>query len=165
MIDLRKDEIVIVDGLKSYLSTSERPCEVVRQNQVAEVPPYPYSSYTSTSVVSEHQGTYAVADDGTLFKSVTITFSFTVQSDDKDEAVRLAFRAYDFFSVVGVQYLADHGISVIRVRDVTARDNLLSIQYEYRNGLDVTFGLLSKITPEDQIFSEVIEHFDLKKEE
>lgn len=148
MINHRANEIVIVESLKDYLRTEFRPCEVVRQNQIAEVPPYPYVSYTVTTPASMSGGTYSVAEDGRQYKQMEQTWSFTVQSDDQDEALNLAIRMHDFFSLVGLAKLADNGIVVHRVRDVTTRDNLISIQYEYRNGLDVTFGLLNVITPE-----------------
>jgi len=156
MIDHRKNEIIIVERLKAYLHDEVRPCELVRQNQVAEVPPYPYGSYTVTTPVSAHGGTYSQDRDGTLYKTVLQTWSFTFQSDDQEEAMRLAMRAYDFFTATGLTVLADHGIMVYRVRDITTRDNLLSIQYEHRNGLDVTFGLLSTIKDESPDVIETI---------
>lgn len=163
MLDHRANEITIVGGLKDYLSTESRPCEVVRQNQVAKIPAYPYVSYTLTTPVSAHSGTYSEAKDGTLYRSILQTWSFTVQSDDQEEALSLAMRIYDFFSAAGVTYLADNGITVRRVRDVNTRDNLLTVQYEYRNGLDVTFGLLYEISPGDQINREQIESIKFKE--
>lgn len=150
MIDHRSNEIVIVEMLKSYLSTEFRPCEVVRQNQVAKVPDYPYVSYSVTTAVAETNGTYSEAEDGTLYRSILQTWSFTIQSDDQDEAMALAIRTHDLFRVVGLTHLSDNGITVRRVRDITIRDNLISIEYEYRKGLDVTFGLLSAIEPGEQ---------------
>lgn len=161
MIDHRAKELVIVEGLKSYLSTDFRPCEVVRQNQVAKVPPYPYVSYTLTTPLAARFGTYSESEDGSLYRTHMQTWSFTVQSDDQDEALTLAMKAYDYFTAAGITHLADNGVTIRRVRDITTRDNLLSIQYEYRNGLDVTFGLLSVITPEAQPDRDVIESIKL----
>jgi len=155
MIDHRQNEIVIVENLKAYLSTEVRPCEVVRQNQVAEIPPYPYVSYTLTTPVAADKGTYSQAEDGTLYKAVLQTWSFTVQSDDQDEALTLALKAYDYFTSAGVVPLSDKGITVRRVRDVTTRDNLLTIQYEHRNGFDVTFGVLTKIAADTQVIETI----------
>ena len=161
MIDHRQNEIVIVEGLKAYLSTPERPCEVVRQNQIVEVPQYPYGSYTVTTPISGSKGTYSEAEDGTLYRNIEQTWSFTIQSDDQDEAISLALRAYDFFAAAALTMLADHGISVIRVQPVTNRDNLVSIEYEYRKGLDITFGLLQRIRPADILSNDVIETLNL----
>ena len=164
MIKLRENEIVIVDGLKEYITTNIRPCEVIRQNQVAKVPPYPYVSYTVTTPVAEKRGTYCKAEDGTLFMDALQTWSFTVQSDDSDEAMTLALRIFAYFTAVGLTDLADKGITVRRVTGVTTRDNLITIQYEHRNGLDVTFGLLYAIAPNDQKDNGVIETINFKEE-
>lgn len=157
MVDHRQNEIVIVESLKSYLSTDERPCEIVRQNQVAEVPPYPYISYTLTTPVSAKAGMYSEAEDGTLYQDILQTWSFTAQSDDQEEALSLAMKMYDFFSAVAITHLADYDITVRHVYNVTTRDNLISIEYEYRNGLDVVFGLLYSIKPDAQPYRGAIE--------
>lgn len=145
MIDSRNNEVIIVNGLKDYLSTDKRACEVVRQNQVAPIPEYPYVSYTVTSPVVTKGGTYSVAEDGTRYKQLDQVWSFTVQSDDQDEALNLAIEMYNFFALSGRTKLADNDIVVHNVGNVTSRDNLISIEYEHRCGLDVTFGLLHKI--------------------
>lgn len=160
MLDYRKIEITIVDSLKDYLNIEGRPFELVRQNQVSEAPPYPYGSYTAITPVSAHAGTYSRAEDGTLYKDILQTWSFTFQSDDQEEALTLAMKAYDFFTAAGLTLLADKGISVRQVRAITTRDNFISVQYEHRNGLDVTFGLLYTITP----VNEVIETVNFNKE-
>ena len=164
MIDHRANEIVIVEALKDYLSTELRQCEVVRQNQVVEVPPYPYVSYTVTTPVSAHSGTYSEAEDGTMFRNMLQTWSFTVQSDDQDEAMVLGMKMFDFFSVVCLTHLADRNITVRKVGNVNNRDNLISIEYEYRKGLDVTFGLLDSIEPSEQLFKGEIENVKFKEE-
>ena len=161
MINHRKNEIVIVTGLENYLSTENRPCKVVRQNQVAEVPHYPYVSYTVTTPVSEYGGTYSADKNGTLYRGALQTWSFTVQSDNQDEAMELGMKLYDFFSVVALTMLSDNDITVRRVTNLTTRDNLITIQYEYRKGLDVTFGLLNIITTEQQMSPDVIETTNL----
>lgn len=163
MIDLRKNEIVIVDTLKNYLRTMARTCEVVRQNQIAKAPAYPYVSYTVTTPLSEMRGTYAEAKDGTLYRDMMQTWSFTAQSDDEDEAMELGMKLHDFFTASGITVLADNGITVRRVTNLTTRDNLLTIQYEFRKGLDVMFGLLYSITPDEQPFKDVIETNEFKE--
>lgn len=163
MIKHRKNEIVVVDGLKAYLSTAQRPCEVVRQNQVQAAPCYPYVSYTVSTPLSEHKGTYCKAPDGTLYRDILQTWSFTVQSDDQDEALELGMKMYDYFSAVGLTLLNDNAITVRRVTSLTQRDNLITIQYEYRNGLDVVFGLMYEITPDQQMSEDVIETIEIKE--
>lgn len=157
MLDFRANEIVIVDGLKEYLSKFGRPCEVVRANQTGPIPPYPYVAYTVTTPMHEYGGTYGIDQNGTMFRSALQTWSFTAQSDDQEEAISTAYRIYDYFTAAGVTLLADKGITVRRARDITSRDNLLTMQYEYRNGLDVTFGLMYTITKGEQNDPDVIE--------
>ena len=163
MIQHRTNEIAIVEKLRAYLSTEARPCEVVRQNQVAKAPPYPYVSYTVTTPIVDNRGTYCESDDGTLYKNMLQTWSFTLQSDDADEALTLGMKMYDYFSVVGLTPLTDDSINVHRVTNLTTRDNLLTIQYEHRQGLDVTFGLLSVIEPDDQVSKDKIETMKFKE--
>ncbi len=161
-LDIRATEIVIVEGLKTYLSTEVRPCEVIRQNQIARVPEYPYVSYTIITPASESVGTYSEARDGTLYRSTLQTWSFTVQSDDMEESLALGMRMYDFFSAAAHAYLADRLITVRKVTDLTTRDNLITMQYEYRQGLDVTFGLLYLVEPSPIFGPGKIEDSNLK---
>lgn len=163
MIQHRTNEISIVQKLKAYLSTETRPCEVVRQNQVAKAPSYPYISYTVTTPIVDNRGTYCEDASGALYKNLLQTWSFTVQSDDDDEALTLGMKMYDFFSAVGIAPLADEGINIHRVTNLTTRDNLLTIQYEHRQGLDVTFGLLSVIASDNQVHKEKIENIKFKE--
>ena len=152
MVELRKNELTITNGLEHYLSTPTRECKVIRQNQTANTPAYPYVTYSIPTPIAQVGGTYSEADDGTQYRTIQQTWSFTVQSDDQDEALRLAIRIHSFFTSAGTVYLADKDISVYRVGGIATRDTLLSIEYEHRNGLDVTFGLLDKIEP-DEFFS------------
>lgn len=156
-MDFRANEIIIVDGLKRHLSTDKTPCEVVMQNQVEHIPPYPYVSYTITMPMNNPRGTYCEAEDGTLYRDMLQTWSFTVQSYDYDEALQIGIKIVDYFSAVGLLYLSDKNITVRNITSLTSRDNLLSIQYEYRNGLDVTFGLTHVIEPLNNGTIETIE--------
>ena len=145
MIDARAIEIAVVDGLKAYVSTDKKPCEVVRANQTGPVPPYPYIAYTITTPLQSRLGTFSVASDETRFREVTQTWSFTVQSDDADESLNVALKAWDWFAIVSNVYLGDKGIVVQQVGNVNNRDNLITIEYEYRNGFDVTLNLINAV--------------------
>ena len=158
MLDYRENETIIVEALRSYLRSAFDTCEVVRQNQISEAPKYPYVSYTVISSASAHRGTYSRADDGTMYRSIRQTWSWTVQSDDQEEAMTIAYLLLDFFTVVGVVQLSDNNIAILQVSGVSSRDNFITMQYEYRNGLDVTFGLLYAI--EDM--ADVIESFKVE---
>lgn len=137
MIDKRTTEIAIVEGLSKYCG-----CEVVRANQTAPIPPYPYGAYTIITPVSAYGGGYSYdPNSGKHFISYKQTWSFTFQSDDEDEALITALRAYDWFKLAGLVYLNDNGIVVLSCSDMNNRDNLISIEYEHRNGFDVVLSL------------------------
>lgn len=146
MIDARAIEKIVVDGLKVYVSTTDKPCEVVRANQTGPVPPYPYVAYTITTLAQSRSGTFSVAPDGTRFREFTQTWSFTVQSDDADECANVALKAWDWFMKVGCVYLSDNMVVVQNVGNINNRDNLITIEYEYRSGFDVAFNLLNTVT-------------------
>ena len=65
-------------------------------------------------------------------------WSFTVQSDKDNVAQEKAMMIQDFFAEAVRQELEDHNIVVADIGAITPRDNLLTIEYEYRKGLDVT---------------------------
>jgi hypothetical protein len=148
LIDYRQNEITIVEGLQSELSTDLRPCTVVFANQTAPAPKYPYVSYSVPTPLESNEKGYCIAKDGTRYKELTQIWSFTIHSDDDVEALNLAVQAYEYFNVVGKEYLNDNKIVVAKVGNITNRDNLLSIEYEHCNGFDVTFNLMFIINSE-----------------
>lgn len=139
MINLDAIRTTIVKGLKEYLKIP-----VIRSNQTGEPPSYPYLSYTITNLLHENKGTWGQYGDGKDRKPVTQTWSITVQSDNASEAMRLVTKAYDWFDHVGIVYLNDNGIIVESLSDISNRDNMITIEYEYRHGFDVVFWFLSE---------------------
>lgn len=163
MIEHRQNEIIICDGLQEYLSTAERMCTVVFANQAAPIPPYPYVSYTITqAIVSDNRG-YCIDSEGNRYRETLQTWSFTVHSDDDVEAMNIALKAYNWFSVVGKVYLNDNNIVVHKIGNVNNRDNLISIEYEHCNGFDVTFNLIDKIESKEFEYAGVIESAPVKE--
>lgn len=140
MIDFENLRTTVVKGLRRYLG-----CSVIRSNQSAEAPPYPYASYTVTTLMTQNNGTYGEYADGSARKPVNCIWSITIQSDDNIESVTLANKAREWFDYVGNTYLSDNDVIVQSVGAVTNRDNLLTAEYEYRNGFDVTFWLYDEI--------------------
>jgi len=72
----------------------------------------------------------------------------------------IAQKAKDWLDNVGNTYLNDNDIIVSRVTAITNRDNILTIDYEYRNGFDCVFWLYdeinkSLITPPEQRIEKV----------
>lgn len=151
MINYRQIETIIVEGLKAHLG-----CEVIMANQNSPVPDFPYVSYTVVTPKVENNGTYGVWEDETKRKEVQQIWSFTVQADNDTESKTLALSAHDYFSEVGVYYLSDNGIVAQLVGSITCRDNLISIDYEYRNGFDVTFALADEISPNGEVIERTI---------
>lgn len=136
MIDYNAMREAVATGLSAYLG-----CPVVRANQNAAPPAYPYVSYTVTQPMSENKGTYGEYEDGIARKSFTQTWSITALSKDNSESVDLAIKAREWFDFVGTVYLNDNEIIVQSVGMVTNRDNILTVEYEYRNGFDAFFSL------------------------
>jgi len=143
-------------------------CTCIPSNTTKSKPPYPYISFSVINT-SIQKGTYArdtiTEEDGAeknvLFKPATQTWSFTAQSPDDAEAMRIAMLISDFFAEAGRLALYDRGIIIADVGAITPRDNLLTIEYEYRKGLDVKLSLNNVI--EDTI-TETIENISIRND-
>lgn len=140
MIDIEHLRTTVASGLRDYLG-----CPVVRSNQNEEPPPYPYCSYTITQLMSENKGTYGEYEDGTDRKPFTQTWSITVQSGDSSESMTLAVKAHEWLDHIGRIYLNDNGVIIQSVGNISNRDNILTVEYEYRNGFDVVFWLFNEV--------------------
>lgn len=127
---------ILCDGIKGLLG-----CEVVRSNITSKVPPYPYVSFTVTSI-QESGGTYA-DDYEKKWNLARITYSWTVQSDDDAECWEKVQRLHDWFIGDGRLYLQDNGLAFSSLGDINQRDNVITIEYEYRKGFDTVFNLLN----------------------
>lgn len=114
-------------------------CTCVPSNNTKDLPTYPYISFNVINTKTR-KGTYA-AVEGVLVMPALQTWSFTVQSDDDTEALAKAMLIVDFFEEAKRQYLADNDIIVADVGGITPRDTLLTIEYEYRKGVDVKLRL------------------------
>jgi hypothetical protein len=157
LIDQRAVETAIVNGLKQALQDGGFTCEVIRANQTSPTPAYPYVSYTiTTPVVADAKG-WSRAEDGTAYKPLPQIWSLTSQSDDDTQSVSAALLAYEWFDETGRVYLSDNGITVQRVGNVGNRDNLITTQYEHRNGFDVTFLLMHQTVQTVEETSGIIE--------
>ena len=137
---IKQNESVIVNGLQEYLG-----CPVILANQHSPAPKYPYVSFTNIAPIKANNGTFCTNFDGHYHKAVKQTWSFTVQSDNDSECSEIVSKAFDWFSLVGIDYLSDNQIYVERLEDIRNRDNLITIQYEYRRGFDVVFVINDEI--------------------
>ena len=93
MIPFRQNEETVVNGLQAYIHAKGYECPVIRANQTAPIPQYPYISYSVITPVGSDMKGYSIAEDGTRYKPLTQTWSFTVQSDDDTEAMTVAMLA------------------------------------------------------------------------
>ena len=153
--------MLISSGLQEWLTNKGFECPVIMSNQTKRVPEYPYVSYTITTPVVANMKGYGIAEDGTRFKPLVQIWSFTVQSSDDVEAFNIAMTAYDWFALAGNTYLSDNGIVAQRVGNIANRDNLLTIEYEYRFGFDVDFLLTHTIDKVDCETAGYIEEADI----
>lgn len=150
MIDQKKIESTIVNGLQDYLG-----CPVILANQHSPAPSYPYVSFTVTSLKTANNGAYGTEYNGVFYKHFKQRWSFTVQSDDDNQCSEITLKTYDWFSLVAVTFLSDNEIYIERLEDISNRDNLITIQYEYRRGFDVTFVIMDVIEPDFEIIESV----------
>lgn len=151
-------------------------CKAVPSNTTKQMPAYPYISYTLLNI-DTRKGTYSAYTgtkevEGietpvtTLAMPTKLKYSLTVQSDDDAESIMYALKIKDFFEEAKRQELADNEIIVADVGGITPRDTLLTIEYEYRKGLDVTLRLTNVIDQYDTetIKNVTINDIDIEKE-
>ena len=140
MIDYANIRRTIVQGLSKYLQ-----CPVIRANQDAEMPAYPFVSYTITTLVGQNNGTYGEYEDGIDRKPVTQTWSISALSSDNEESVTLAVKSREWLDHVGTTFLSDNNVIVQSVGNITNRDNILTVEYEYKNGFDIVLSMFDEI--------------------
>ena len=140
LVDLDSIRAAIVKGLKEHLKIP-----VVRSNQTGEPPAYPYLSYTIVNLMNANNGTWGEYEDGKDRNPTTQTWSITVQSDNASEAMELTIKAHDWLDRVGTVYLNDNGVIAQSLTSISNRDNMITIEYEYRHGFDVVFWLLNEV--------------------
>lgn len=152
MVNLDAVRSTLTKGLRDYLGIP-----VIKSNQTSEPPLYPYCSYTITTLASANNGTWGKYDDGVSRIPFTQTWSITIMSDNASESMDLAIKAREWLNYAGRMYLNDNGVIVQKTLDITNRDNLLTVEYEYRNGFDCVISVMSEITDDNKEVIEVVE--------
>ena len=142
-------------------------CTCVPSNTTKHIPSYPYNSFSIININTK-KGTYSVLaekrdgkDVETHYKPALLKYSFTVHSDSDAEALEKAMLIRDFFDEEKRLELEDNGIIVAELGAITPRDNLLTIEYEYRKGLDVTLRFNNVI---EKTTTETIDHVSISNE-
>lgn len=134
MIDYKTMRETVAQGLNAYLGIP-----IIRGNQTAPAPDKPYGTYNITTLAGKNNGTWQVHDDGKERLMVKSIWSLSFLADDWDESVNHAIKAREWFEHTGRSHLAEYGITVQSTTDITNRDNILTVDYERKNGFDVVF--------------------------
>lgn len=134
MIDYAKYRPGVAKGLSKYIGVP-----VIRSDQNAPVESKSYLSYTITTLAGENNGTWQKHDDGIDRLLVESIWSFTSISDDWETSVNNAVKAREWITHVGQVELSALGINVRSATNITNRDNVLTVEYERKNGFDVVF--------------------------
>ena len=134
---------LLCDGIQEKFG-----CAVVKSNITEHVPEYPYISFTMTGIRTQ-QRTYADAE--MPYVPAEITYSWTVQSNDDDEALELAHGLHDWFEMTGRMYLKDNGMVFTDVGGIVERDNMITLQYEYRKGFDCILHLMNYVDRDQEV--------------
>lgn len=140
MIDTEHLREAVASGLQQYLQ-----CPVIRSNQTAAMPPYPFVCYTITALADGNHGTYGEYADGMVRKPHIQTWSITAYGDDYGESVKLANLARTWLDYAGRPELEAGGVIVQSVGQVSDRSNLLTVEYQYAFGFDCFFWLFDEI--------------------
>lgn len=134
MIDIDKIQSIVPKGMSKYIGIP-----VIRANQTANAPSLPYGTYSITTIATANNGTWQQHEDGVDRLLVRSIWSFTFITDDWLQSIMYASRAREWMTHSGRVLLADNGITVQSVTDITNRDNILTVEYQRKNGFDVVF--------------------------
>ena len=132
--------LTVVKNLKNYLGIP-----VVESNQNAKMPKMPFGRYTITTPATANNGTYGEYEDGVARKPVKQIWSLTFEAKTNDEALKYANKARSWIDYVGKTVLNDNDVIVESVGAIGDRGNLLTIDYQYAHGFDVTFWAYDEI--------------------
>ncbi|MCE5168524.1 hypothetical protein LQV63_04245 [Paenibacillus profundus] len=153
MIDHQKLKTAFVGPLHDHLGIP-----IQMQDQAAPQPPYPFigvtfvAPYVDKSPYGNHS---VVGERHRIEKMAAVTLSMTCHSKSGAEAYQLSGRARDWFQGAGRILLKDAGIVVVRLEATTARDTLLTYEYERKVGFDVHLRLADVIEYEEDMIEKI----------
>ncbi|NMH83271.1 phage neck terminator protein [Heyndrickxia coagulans] len=111
---------------------------LIQANSPGDQPDYPFCTFTITSPSIQIERYY----EGALFEMVV---SLTWHGTSQIGVLNLAKKSESYLrSDSGRKTLADNGIALVDITDISERDNFISIDYERTVGFDVQ--LLAKDT-------------------
>ncbi len=151
MFDFDKMRNAVVYGMSRHLGVP-----VIRFNQNAEPPKYPYIGYSVTIFADHKGGTFGIYKDKIARKPFKQTWSFKALSNDYSESCLLARKARLWLEYDGRVYLKDNDCIVNSLTNITDRSSILTVEYEYSHGFDAVFWCMeeTEITPGEQ-FEEI----------
>lgn len=144
--------LTVVKNLKEYVGIP-----IIESNQNAKMPKMPYGRYTITTPATANNGTYGEYEDNVARKPVKQIWSLTFEAKANEEALKYANKARSWFEYAGTTILNDNDVIVERVGVIGDRGNLLTVDYQYAHGFDVTFWAFDEIEIPD---AEVIKSVD-----
>ncbi|PZM62615.1 phage neck terminator protein [Paenibacillus dendritiformis] len=153
MIDHQQIKTAFVGPLRDYLGVT-----VQMQDQAAPQPPYPYIGFTFVApyVDKSPYGNHSVRDDRhKIEKLATVTISITCYAKSSQDGYRISGQARDWFHGNGRTLLRDSGIVVVKLEATTARDTLLTYEYERRIGFDVHLRMVDVIEYEEDMIEKI----------
>lgn len=158
MIDYDKYRPAVAKGMSNYIGVP-----VIRSDQNAPVKAKDYLTYTITTLAGKNDGTWQKHADGIDRLMVKSIWSFNSISDRWETSVNNAMKAREWIMNVGRTALSDAGISVQSATDITNRDNILSVEYERKNGFDAVFYVFDEVSPVDDGYIETAEVSRIKE--
>lgn len=123
---------------------------VIPSDEDADVPARPYVVYSVTSDYNKNGQDAITYKDGIdhiveqYENLVETTYSFSVHSDSRDEAMNTCYTLIDFFDRTGRDALSADAITVVGISNVQNRSVMLVDHYERRFGADIRFRYLAR---------------------
>lgn len=153
MIDHQEIKIAFVGPLHNFLGVT-----VQMQDQAASQPVYPFIGYTFVDPYRDKSpyGNHFIVDNNhRIEKLAAVTVSVTCHARSSPEAYRITGLARDWFQGSGRSILKDAGIVVVALEATTARDTLLTYDYERRVGFDMHLRMVDVIEYEEEMIEKI----------
>lgn len=153
MIDYQKMKTAFVGPLRTYLGI---PVQML--TQAAPQPGYPFIGFTFVApyIDKSSYGNHSQQNDKhRIEKRVSVTISITCYTKSAQDAYQISGQARDWFQGIGRILLKDAGIIMGRLEATTARDTLLTYEYERKVGFDVQLRLTDVIEYKQDVIQQL----------
>ncbi|MEB9896764.1 hypothetical protein P4K96_25395, partial [Bacillus cereus] len=152
MIDHQKIKAAFVGQLHKHLGLP-----VIMTDQAAPQPSYPFIGFTFVApyVDKSPYGNHFIQDEHRIEKLAAVTISITCYAKSSQDGYRISGQARDWFQGIGRNLLKDAGIVVVKLEATTARDTLLTYDYERRIGFDVHMRMVDVIEYDEDMIEKI----------